>query len=771
MRSLRAFRPKGMLLAVSVLSCLFCLATARAEELSAQWKSEVFPLVEHHCYDCHGDGSHKGDLSLDDFGSIAEMQADRERWKRIRTHISQRLMPPSDEEQPTSEERKKILRWIDAAVFPVDPDNPDPGRVTLRRLNKIEYENTLNDLLGIKIKVQKLLPPDDSGYGFDNIGDVLTLSPAHLERLLRTARMALDKTTHPGPMPYPTQTILGNSLKGSGRSSGRGHYFTKNGESSGSVNFTKAGRYKLRIHAGGTMGAKQAPLMELYLNSKKLKSWEVTAPLDRPDFYEIEVNIEQAEKQELAVSFTNDFYDPDYPDPNARDRNLLVAGVQITGPLDGPRSNKPKSHRQIYGERGDFGSDEAWATDIFKRFAQRAFRRPLEPGEAERYLHFVRLAHKGNQSAEHGIRQGLEAMLISPSFLFREEPQPEPDNPKLIHPISEHVLASRLSYFLWSTMPDAALMQRADKGELRANLDSEIERMLASPRAKEFVSNFTGQWLQLRNLATSTPSNKAFPKFRYALSMAMLRETQMLFAHMIRQDAPLTDLLNSDYTFVNERLAKHYGIKGVSGDKFQKVSLKGTPRRGILGHGSFQVITSHPLRTSPVLRGKYVLENLLDIAPPPPPPNIPQLKPPTKKGSALSLRAQMEKHRDDPRCSSCHAMMDPIGFSLQNFDADGSWRKTENGKPIDVTGELDGGREFQGADELIALLTKDHQNDFLRSVSSKMLTYALGRGTDWYDKPAIDRIIKETENAGTGTRAMIKAVIRSVPFQYRRGDG
>ncbi|MGE9270807.1 MAG: DUF1592 domain-containing protein [Verrucomicrobiales bacterium] len=606
---------------------------ATARDLDKEWEREVFPLLEYHCYDCHGDGLKKGELALDDFQSITDMQADRERWKRIRTHIDQRLMPPLDEEQPTPEERRTMVDWIDAAVFPVDPDHPDPGRVTLRRLNRIEYENTLRDLLGVTVQVKDQLPPDDSGYGFDNIGDVLTLSPAHLERLLATARLALDE---------------------------------------------------------------------------------------------------------------------------ALDRN--------------PTPPHSKSHQAIFGERQQEESNESWATRIFKSFAKKAFRRPLDPGEAERYLHFISLAQDEGRSFEQGVRHGLEAILISPSFLFREEPQPEPDNPNHIHAVNEHTLASRLSYFLWSTMPDRELTQLADQGTLRENLDEQVDRMLSSPRARQFVDHFTGQWLQLRDLRATRPSNRAFPDFDQSLRGDMARETRMLFSHLVRHDRPITDLIDANYTFVNERLADHYGLAGVEGDEFQQVSLDSTPRRGILGHGSFLLVTSHPSRTSPVLRGKYVLENLLDMAPPPPPPNVPQLTSPKKHGNKLTLRQQMEKHRDDPGCASCHALMDPIGFGLQNYDADGSWRSEEHGKPIDVSGELDGGLKFHGADELRSLLLHHYEEEFLRSVASKMLTYALGRGSDWFDKPAIDQIVNHTQANELGTRAMIRAVIDSVPFQYRRGD-
>jgi hypothetical protein len=752
---------------------LLALSSVHGKDLHAAWKSDVFPLFENHCYDCHGDGLKKGELALDDFGSIADMQADRERWKRIRAHIDQRLMPPIDEEQPTAEARAKMVQWIDAAVFPVDPDKPDPGRVTLRRLNRAEYENTLQDLLGVRLIIQDLLPPDDSGYGFDNIGDVLTLSPVHLERFLTTARIALDQAVHPDPMPFPSGLIPGQNLDGPGHRDNSGHFLHSQGTAGTPLEFPRAGRYQLLIQAGGLVVAGEGPKVRIQLDDIELATWEVRETDDKSHSTTLQINIDVSHsgKQKLSLTFLNDYYNLDHPDPSHRDRNLLLRSVTLTGPIDKARPPKPKSHQLIYDERRSGESDDAWATRIFTTFAKRAFRRPLEKGEAERYLHFIRLARQEKQGIEHGIRHGLEAMLVSPAFLFREEPQPEPDNPDRIHQVNEHVLASRLSYFLWSSMPDPELTKLADNNQLRAHLNQQINRMLNSPKSGEFITHFIGQWLQLRDLPSAGPSNKVFRNFARGLQDDMARETTLLVTHMLRENQPISDLINADYTFLNERLATHYGIAGITGHEFQRVSLADHPRRGILGHGSFLLVTSHPLRTSPVLRGKFVLENLLNMAPPPPPPNVPQLTPPTQHGDSLSLREQMEKHRDDPACASCHALMDPIGFGLQNFDADGSWRTTENGKPIDVSGELFDGIKFQGPDELRRLLLKHHQNDFIRSMASKMLTYALGRGTDWYDKPALDGIVNETISAELGTRDLIHAVIRSVPFQYRRGDG
>ncbi len=736
----------------------------------ARWEEEILPLVERYCYDCHGDGLKKGELAIDRYESIAEMQQHRDVWKRIRDHLRHQLMPPPDEDQPTAEERKKILAWIDDAVFPVDPSKPDPGRVTLRRLNRIEYQNTLRDLLGVEVKVMDLIPPDDSGYGFDNIGDVLTLSPAHLERYLEAARVALDGAVFPGEMPRPELRVPGRELAGDGHRSEEGHYLFQNGVAKTTYKPQRPGNYRITVQAGGTFGAEIPPAMEFRLNGVKQHEWAVAAPLDGPKEYSREFRLETDAPVEVAAAFTNDFWDENYPDRSRRDRNLMVNRLRITGPLDGPPPEKPRSHRRIYGERKPGEKEEAYALRVLNGFARRAFRRPTREGEVQRYLQLVSLAKREGEGVEHGIRLALEAMLVSPSFLFREEPQPEPDNADKIHLIDEHALATRLSYFFWSTMPDQRLMELASRGELRKNLDAEIDRMVADRRSRELVSNFTGQWLRLRDMPSTRPAERFFPKFNGRVRDAMRRETEMLFAHILRENLPVTTLLDADFTFVNGPLADYYGIPDVEGGEFRKVQLSDSRRRGILGHGSFHLLTSYPLRTSPVLRGKYVLENLLDTEPPPPPPNIPQLEPPTHKGDRRSLREQMEKHRDDPSCASCHALLDPIGFGLENFDAAGAWRDEENGKPIDSSGELIGGRKFHGVDELRKVLLQDHRQDFHRSVATKMLTYALGRGLDWYDKPALDRIVEETEKAGGGSRAMLRAVIGSVPFQYRRGD-
>jgi hypothetical protein len=744
------------------------LAADSPEALQARYKAEVLPLVENYCYDCHADGIKKGELQLDHYNTVEQMQAHREVWKRVRDHLKQKLMPPLDKDQPTDGERKELLDWIDAAVFPVDAAHPDPGHVTLRRLNRVEYQNTMRDLLGVPVDVMDLLPPDDAGYGFDNIGDVLTISPTHMERYLEAARVVLDRAVTTGPMAPPVETTRGINLEGAGERYAEGKMLITNGEVSVPCNALAPGLFRITVMACGTLGADGPPKMELRLDGAVQHVWDVDAPMEHAREYRVDFRIGKAGSQNLQLAFTNDFWDEKQPNPALRDRNLMITSVRLEGPLDSASLPKPPSHRRIFVDRKDGETDDAYALRVLGGFARRAFRRPIAEGEMQRYLTLVALAKSQGDSNEQGIRFALEAMLVSPDFLYREEARPEPGKDKGIHAIDDHSLAVRLSYFLWSTMPDQELSDLADRGELHNQLDAQIERMVASPRSKQFVQNFAGQWLRLRDVDGTSPAAKGFDS---GLKGAMRKETEMLFECVMRDNLPLTTLLDADFTFLNGPLAKHYGIPGVEGPEFRRVTLPDSRRRGLLGQGSFQLLTSYPKRTSPVLRGKYVLENLLDAAPPPPPPNIPQLDQPTHGGEKPSLREQMERHRKDPACAACHALMDPIGFGLENFDATGAWRDEENGKPIDTSGQFLDGQKFEGVEQLRNLLVTDYRSEFHRTVASRMLTYALGRGLDWFDKPALDRIVSETEAAGGDSHAMLRAVIRSVPFQYRRGDG
>lgn len=756
-----------LLAAFTAAICVSAIAVhGRTPEQS--YSGDILPILERYCYDCHADGIKKGGVTLDSHKDLGTLLADRDLWARMRDQIDFRLMPPPDEDAPTDTERQTLVAWIDSAIFPVDPDNPDPGHVTLRRLNRTEYRNTIRDLLGVEVDTAAILPPDDTGYGFDNIGDTLTLSPAHLERYFDAAETALDLAIHVGPMPRERQSADGRRLRGDGNSTEDGVFLFTHGEARARFDVPRTGRYLIEITASGDRGGDADPRMELRVDDQTKHVWEVAAREASPAVYGHEINLTTAGRIRIAAAFTNDYYDEHSTDPSNRDRNLLVRGITLNGPLDGPPPPKPATHRRLFGEDRDSPpgeSDSARAARVLKPFATRAFRRFPTPQELER--HTALAVRQADGDIERGIRDAMLAILVSPAFLFREETTPQSGTSgKSLVP--EFALASRLSYFLWSSMPDDRLLELAASGKLRQNLTSEVSRMLASPKASALVTDFAGQWLQTRDLDIIAPDAKLFPRFDRALAADMRRETESLFEHILRENLPVRTLIDADFTFINQRLAEHYRIPGVIGSDFRKVSLTETPRRGILGHAAILTLTSYPTRTSPVIRGKYILDNILNTPPPPPPQNVPALESARGDGGSLPLREQLERHRSDPNCSSCHALMDPLGFGLENFDATGRWREQENGHPIDPAGTLADGRSFAGPVELLEILRTDANDRFLRAAATKLLTFALGRGLEYYDRPAIDQIVRQAKPDDGRLHSLVHAITTSVPFQYRR---
>jgi hypothetical protein len=413
---------------------------------------------------------------------------------------------------------------------------------------------------------------------------------------------------------------------------------------------------------------------------------------------------------------------------------------------------------------------EAIARQIVTKFASRAWRRPVENAEVDKFMTLYNTSQKDGLSFEASVKLSMKAVLVSPHFLFRDEIQPDPDNPESVHPIDEYALASRLSYFLWSSMPDQELTDLAAHKKLRKQLDAQVRRMLATPKAQAFVDNFAGQWLEIRNLKFVEPDKTLYPDFDDNLRDAMLKETDLFFASVVHENRSVLDFLNADYTFVNGRLAKLYGITNVTGDEFQRVSLDGTPRRGVFTQASVLTVTSNPTRTSPVKRGKWVLEELLGTPPPPPPPVVPELK---NDGQPVSgtLREQMVQHRADPTCASCHARMDPIGFGLENFDGIGAWRDKEGEFAIDSSGKLVSGESFKGPAELSNILATTKRDFFVRCLTEKMLTYALGRGTEYYDRVPIQKITADLAKNQYKFSTLVLDVVNSLPFLMRRGEG
>lgn len=755
----------------------YAAATTPAKAASAPAKSisyekDIKPILVEFCYDCHSDGTKKGGVALDEHADLAVLLKDRKLWNSVAQNTEQRLMPPEKKAQPTQEQRDLISAWVKKEVFKADPKNPDPGRVTIRRLNRVEYNNTIRDLVGVDFDPADDFPADDTGYGFDNIGDVLSLSPIMMEKYMKAAQDILDKAIVVG-LPKPPSTRYGATRLAGGTPMGDARILVSNGEMFINHKFPADGEYYIYVKAYGHQGGPQPVKMAVRYAGKDLKQFDVREVEDNPGTFEVKFAAKAGEGR-VAVAFLNDYYlAPPAKDKKKRviDTNLIIHYVDVAGPINTTNPVYPDTHNQIFTKKPK-GTDDRVAVgrELVEAFAMRAFRRPVTSGEMDRLMTIFNLAEKNKEPFEMSVKLTLQAVLVSPHFLFRGEIQPEPDNPQKAHPINEYALASRLSYFLWSSMPDKELFDYARRGELRRNLAFQVQRMLRDNKSKALVENFAGQWLMLRNLDIVSPDPKTYPDWDDSLKSLMRKETEMFFEHIMREDRPLLDFLTADYTFVNEKLADHYNIGGVVGDKFQKVSLAGTQRSGVLTHGSILTITSNPTRTSPVKRGLWVLENLLATPPPPPPPDVPALED-NKEAASGSLRVRLEKHRADAGCASCHARMDPLGFGLENFDGIGGWREKDEGYKIDPAGKLVSGESFAGPNELNKILANQKREEFLHCMAEKMLIYALGRGLEWYDKPTLEQISAEVKAGNMKFSSLIMAVVKSVPFQLRRGDG
>lgn len=944
-------RALGRLFAVSVMGMLAAPALAQqADPAVLSYEKTVSPLLQKYCYQCHGNGANKADFAIDTFKSIAEIRKDRARWDVAARYVRTSEMPPPESKaQPTQEEREIINNWITKELFRSDPNNPDPGRITIRRLNRAEYSNTIRDLLGVNYQASADFPPDDSGYGFDNIGDVLSLPPVLLEKYLTAADKILDEaiptdavtskvqkfpaslaevgfnaigdrgdgwvhlisleeddvgvtvpvtpgdytvrvqafargsggsmvgggnnsqnaTSGPvdpmrlsimvdnafitefpvtatedapgwyeakismpqgrhrvraivrrvrggeneltmtngrigkqqsgiifvkqmeltGPLPVATRRYPAAELDATGGQivSGGARKFDENGETSLGYNVSKEGEFILRAQAYADQAGPELTKMELRVDGKPVRTFEVSAPatmipfgrqrvfsvtllVPQPFVYETKVKLAPG-PHKISAAFVNDFQDPANDNPNLRNRNLYVDFIEIAQPGEPAlQPEMPALVKQLLPATSNPQTKAAEARKILTTFARRAWRRPVEPAELDKLMVLFNMADQHGDPFNAAIKLPMKAVLVSPNFLFRGEIHPDPNNPKSVHPVGEFDLATRLSYFLWSSTPDDELLALAEKNELRKNLDTQIRRMIASPRSAALVENFSSQWLQTRGLDTVAPDKEMFPAFDAGLKFAMQQETQRFFEYILRENRSVIDFLNADYTFVNGRLAEFYGIPNVTGEEFRKVSLTGLPRRGVITQGSVLVLTSNPSRTSPVKRGKFVLDNLLGTPPPEPPPDVPSLDDEKRKLTG-SLRQQMKQHQENPNCSSCHARMDPIGFGLENFNAIGVWRDKDGEAAVDASGQLVSGESFNGAMELANVLATQKRADFLRCLSEKMLTYALGRGTEYYDAPAVEKIVKGMENSEFRFSSLIKGVVDSVPFQMRRGEG
>jgi len=719
--------------------------------------------------ECHKGEKPKGGITLDAYDSEAHARKDRKNWSAVQHVLAAGEMPPAKKPQPSKAEREFVISWIAATLTKVDCGGPrDPGRVTIRRLNRAEYNNTIRDLCGVDFKPAEEFPSDDVGYGFDNIGDVLSFQPVLLEKYMAAADKILATALKIEPAPkssrqtYRPQNIL--TIPRSAKSPDPVKILFR---SEGSAflekfNFPAEADYTLRFRGWGTNAGDEYPKVAIRVDGKDVKSFTVDAEKRKPKTYEVTARFKRGERR-VAVAFTNGFEDKD--EETAREFGLDL--IEIEGPLNAAAPSEPPSVKRLLIARPNAPTEaRAAAEKVLTSFARRAFRRPVKSDEVARLLKLFDLASKQGEPFEKAIRLPMKAVLVSPHFLYRIEDDPE--KPDEIRTLDDFEFATRLSYFLWSSMPDEELFRHAETGDLRKPgvLEAQIKRMLKDPKAHALAENFAGQWLELRNLSMLAPDKGYFPEWDEKLRAAMAREGELYFEYVVQNDRSILEFLDSDYTFLNGRLARHYGVKDVFGIDFQKVKFPDNRRGGVITMASTLAITSNPTRTSPVKRGKWILENILGTPPPPPAPDAGEL-PPTGQLKG-TLRQQMEQHRANPRCAVCHAKLDPLGFGLENFDGIGGWRTKDNKQAIDPSGVLPGGEKFSGPAELRQVLL-GKADMFRRCFAEKLITYALGRGLEYYDKCALDEIVAAAKNRGDTFSALVLGIVKSDPFQKRKG--
>jgi hypothetical protein len=736
------------------------------------FKESVVPILAKYCITCHGGPEPKGELALDNYADDRAAEKDRGTWERVKEMLDLGEMPPKGKPRPTEAELGRLSNWIDATLAKTDcTAEKKPGRVTIRRLNRAEYNNTVRDLVGIDFQPADDFPSDDVGYGFDNIGDVLSMSPILVEKYVAAAGQIVESAIVPdAASKVPVKRMEAKDLSGGDRLGSRMVISKK--EAWAEYPFPKGGEYSVRVKAFTALNDEKVdmlPRLVVQVDGREVLTVDVKESKDNARTQSVRLDLAPGTHR-IGLSEGRGVAQTDTDSGDQARRTLLIVEfLEVRGPVE-----LPASHRKLITvEPSRERSREECSRKILSEFASRAFRRPATPDEVERLVKLTKLVEQQGDGFERGIQLAIQAVLASPQFLFRVEADPDRNSASDAHLINEYELATRLSYFLWSTMPDDELFDLARREELRKPgvLDNQVRRMLADPKSQALVENFAGQWLQLRDIAKINPDVELFPNFDFQLRTAMERETELFFESIMRDDRNVLEFLDAKYTFINERLARHYQIDGVTGDEFRRVSLEGSQRRGVLTHASILSITSNPTRTSPVKRGKWILENILGAAPPPPPAGVQELdesKEATLKGS---LRERMEQHRSKPMCASCHARMDPIGFAFENFDAIGAWRDFDGKFTIDPAGSLPGGTQFDGPTELVDLLKTGRRQQFCRCISEKMLTYAIGRGLEPYDRCAVDKTIEVLEQNEFRFSSLVSAITHSDPFQFRGARG
>ena len=809
----------------------------RADEPSsgseASFTKAVQPFFAKNCYTCHNPKLNTGGLNLEAYTSATLLSQDRDESEKILKKLQAGEMPPKGLPRPGAEELRVVTAWIEGELD--RQAKTSPARVMARRLNRVEYNNTVRDLLGLDIRPADDFPQDDSAYGFDNIAQALSVSPLLMEKYVATAeriaRMAVFgpnlktlTTVYLPPLPRRMETT-NRTLVAFPAYYSMTDYDHSGLSQPGSFHMTHTfpaeGEYLIRIAGAGFRPNGSEPgQMSFWLDGKLVKTFQVDVDVEqsgferRPDHWDVRMKI-AAGPHELVAAFPNQFdglptifrgpnpsqtaYDPckilgngagrclsevlklpeeTEPEKIERRRQIIerakeaasrpptfegmsVHEIDITGPYEFKEGPSPKSLRKIYTcGHLDGHHQPACQRKIVSDMADRAFRRAVSAEEVDGLVAIAAGAQKRGGSFDEGISRAIATMLIAPDFLFRIENENDARS-------VAYAFASRLSYLLWSSMPDEELLRAAARGILRKPdvLNAQVRRMLADPKSQALVENFAGQWLEIRRLESAQPDRERFPDFDEYLRASMMKETQLFFEYVMRDDRSILDFIDGKYSFLNERLARHYGIPGVTGTALRKVDLSGTVRSGILTQASILEVSSYGNRTSPVLRGKWILDNILNSPPPPPPANVPSLDE-DKVGSAASLRQQLEEHRKNTMCASCHSRMDPLGFGLENFDAVGSWRTLDGKFPIDPSGVLPSGQKFQGADELKVIL-RQQKDAFAGALTERLLTYALGRGLDRTDQPAVKRIVAGMAAENYKFSSLLLGIVNSAPFQMQ----
>ena len=754
--------------------------------------NDVVPFLARHCYACHGGGKSKGDLTLDKYRDEQAILRDRDVWEKVVEMVHTGEMPPKAKgrARPAPNEVELATRTIDDILEHFDCTGArDDGRVTIRRLNRVEYNNTIRDLVGIDFKPAADFPNDDVGYGFDNIGDVLSVSPLLLERYLHAAEAILEQAIVINDPPRPSKERVGGLRASFGAGANRrggGVFLHGKGQISGQI-YVEEGDYTIRAEVFGQQLGDQPVRRALRVSGDVVNEFDLKATASAPATIEAKLHLKSGTRT-VAVAFLNPYTEPRKPgedapkkpqpaaqkkadalrpvEPDKHQRVLVVRNIWLDGPYNPPPPVLPETHRRLMAHRPGLSPRDA-AREIVTRFAGKAFRRPARPEEVERILKLYDRAEKEGERFENRIRLALEGVLVGPTSCSASSSTLPMRNPERATPSVSTSWPRGCRISSGARCPTTGCSPWRAAGSCGASSKLRCRRMLGDPKSAAFIQNFTGQWLTTRKLAYVAPDPREFPGFDDDLRSSMVRESELFFEAILRENRSILDLLDADFSFVNERLAKHYGIKGVKGPAFRRVKLPPN-RGGVLTQAGVLTLTSNPTRTSPVKRGKWVLDQILGTPPPPPPPDVPSL--PDDKQMTGSLRQVMEQHRENAVCASCHQRMDPIGFAFENYDAIGAWRDKDGSFAVDPSGVLPNGQAFHGPAELKAIL-RGKKDQFSRCLTEKVLTYALGRGLEYYDRCAVDEIMQGLARDDYRFSTLILGVIKSAPFQKRTTRG